>query len=75
MHNTLTASRKIEGGGFVDFSKGTYASELPVSERRGVVSVFHQLHCLVRDQLPFPSFYFYFLYKELVGRLLTLFPL
>ncbi|KAI3341146.1 hypothetical protein F4824DRAFT_516341 [Ustulina deusta] len=46
MHNTPTASRKTEGGGSADPSKGTYASELPVSERRGVVSVFHQLHCL-----------------------------
>lgn len=43
--------RTQEGGGFVDF-KDEDISNPPLSERRGVVSVFHQLHCLVRASLP-----------------------
>lgn len=43
-----------EGGGFVDF-KDEDVSNPPLSERRAVLSVFHQLHCLVRAIPPCAS--------------------
>ncbi|KAI0965755.1 hypothetical protein F4678DRAFT_484731 [Xylaria arbuscula] len=41
------------GGGFVDLANdASFLSDAVGSERRAVVSVFHQLHCLVTSSLP-----------------------